>query len=669
MPKKDVRKEVRYLSRDFQGFRNSLIDYSKTYFPNTYNDFNETSPGMMFIEMAAYVGDVLSFYVDSQFKELLLAYAEERKNVVGIAETFGYKVKPTVPANTEITVYQTVPDLVGSAGTGDNQPDLRYALRVEEGMIINSTSIPNVKFITTEEVNFKVNSKNDPMEMTVYQKDGSGFPQYWLLKKKVKAKVGTKKSETFTFGSPIKYNKIELSENDITDILSVKDADGNTWYEVPYLAQDTMFKEVANTSDNDPEMAQYNETAPYMLRLRKTSRRFITRVNSDNITELRFGAGISDNPDEEIIPTPDNVGSQLPGSPSKLDFAYDPSNFLYTRTYGLVPSNTTLTVEYIHGGGIESNVPAKDLQLLGFVPFADDNVDGLNASIVQQAKESLAVINDEPASGGRNAETIEEIRNNALAHFSTQNRAVTKEDYITRVYSLPPRYGNIAKVFITQDDQLQGSANVVVTTNNSEKSVQDGGEIKDVVSKLMGTVDGGKEGMPSKAITKVPNPFALNLYCLGYDSTKRLINLNPAVKENLKNYLSQYRILTDAINIKNAYVINIALEFDISVLKNYNKREVLAGCIKQLKEYFDIDKWQINQPIVKGDVIYQLSLVDGVQNVIDLRFENKWNTEDGYSGNVYDMKEANRNEVVYPSADPSIFEIKYPNQDIVGKAL
>ena len=657
MIRQDVKKEVNYIGRDFSGFRKNLIDFAKIYYPDTYNDFNESSPGMMFIEMAAYVGDVLSYYVDSQFKEMLLWHAEQRKNIISLAETLGYKVKPTVPANTMLDVYQLVPN--DPTDPNHPAPDLRYGLIIKEGLEAKATST-DIRFRTQEDINFRTQTDRDPMEISVYETDGSK-PTQWLLKKSVRAQAGTKKIADFVIGDPIKYNKIVLSETNIISIESVVDSDGNTWYETPYLAQDTVYEEIANTAENDPDLVQYNDTTPYLLRLKKTSRRFIVRVNSSNQTELRFGAGVSDNPDEEIIPNPANIGSVLTTG-NVLDMAFDPTNFLYTKAYGQAPSNTTLTITYTYGGGIESNIGQGELTNISSINYNDDGNEALNVSTYATAKTTVAVNNSEPGTGGKSEEHIEEVRNNALAYFSAQMRAVTREDYITRIYSLPAKFGNIAKAYIVQDEQLnQADTNILGSKNNENAipldSVNNAGFVK---PPLVG------DSPTNTGPARIPNPLALNAYVLGYNKDKRLTNLNTAVKNNLKTYISQYRIMTDAINIKSAYIINIGVNFEISTLANYNKREVVLRCIDTIKKFFDIDKWQINQPIVLNDIIYDLSLTEGVRSVTSIELVNKYRTEDGYSGNVYDMTEATRDNIIYPSADPSIFELKYYNSDIKG---
>jgi len=631
--KKVVKKEVSYLGRDFSSIRQNLIEFAKTYFPNQYNDFNESSPGMMFIEMASYVGDVLNYYVDNQYRETLLNYAEEKKNVYNIAQSYGYKPKTAVPASVELEVTQVVP----AKESATDEADLDYAGVVSTNGIVSSDT--GVDFTLLDQVDFRVSSSLDPLDIELIQPPGA-TPEQYLLKKKVLAKSGTTTSQTFTFNSAKKFDKITLGNTGVNEIISIVDSNGNTWYEVPFLAQDTVFETTENTSLNDPTYSQYQNDTPYMLRLIKSSRRFITRVTEDDRTEIRFGAGISDNPDEVIIPNPDNVGSALGFGVSKLDESFDPSNFMKTKTYGLAPANTTLTVTYRYGGAVEHNVRTNSITSGKNITFTIDS-GNLDSTKVQTAEDSLSFNNVLPATGGASKETLTEIKQNALAHLNTQNRAVTRQDYITRVYSLPQKFGNIAKVHIVQDEQNE-------TNVDGETNI-------------------------------IPNPLAMNMYLLGYDENRKLASVNDAVKQNLKMYLSQYRILTDAINLKNAYVVNIGVRFAIITQRGYNKSQVLFNCVQAVKKHFDVSKWQINQPIVLSDIAYQISLVDGVGSVVPPRtnnpdnqlivIENKATISQGYSGNVYDIKQATRNGVVYPSLDPSIFEVKYPNQDILGNVV
>ena len=633
-----VRKDVSLVGKDFGQLRKNLIEFSKNYFPNTFNDFNESSPGMMFIEMASYVGDVLSFYTDTQLRESLLINAEEKANLFNLAATYGYKPKNIVPSAVTLDVFQLVP----SKGSGDTvRPDYDYGLKVARNMSVGSDEFQDVEFRTTTDIDFQSSSSFNPTEVSVYSiNESTNEPIYYLLKKQVKATSGTVKTQTFLFGSAKIYDKIRITDSNIIKIKSITDEDNDIWTEVPFLAQDTVFEQIENNQDNTLDYSQHAGETPYLLQLNRVPKRFITKFEDESNLTIQFGAGISSNADEEIIPNPDNVGSALYTANASLDQGIDPSNFLYTKTYGVAPANTTLTVEYFVGNGIKDNVPAKDLINITGRIFENDNTLNLNQDTLQFSQNSLAVTNPTPAVGGRSKETDDEIRNNAMAYFAAQNRTVSREDYIMRCYALPPQFGSVAKAYILQDYQIENKK-----------------------------VDG------SVVSTEIPNPLALNLYTLGYDNNKKLTQLNNATKTNLKTYISYYRMLTDAVNIKDAFIVNIAIQFDIIVLPDANSNETLLRCIAALKDYFNIDNWSINQPITLSQLYVLLDGIQGVQTVArpdaqgvgGLQITNKYNGN--YSPNKYSINTATKMGVIFPPKDSSIFEVKFPNLDIKGKVI
>ena len=622
-----TKKDISYVGKEFGQLRQNLIDFTKQYFPQSYTDFNESDPGMIFIELASYVGDVLSFYADTNLKESFLDHASERSNIFDLARAVGYVPNNVVPAHVTLDVYQIIPAI--SSGT-DVVPDYDYALNIKSGMRVKEDGGPAI-FRTLDSIDFRFSSSFNPTTITVYETDNTTKkPLYYLLKKSVKSVSGEVKTSKFTFTTPIPYDKVVLPETNIIDVISVTETDGDAWYQVPYLAQDTVFEDVPNLIENDPELYQYRGETPSLLKLKKASKRFITRLRSDSTMELQFGAGISSNNDEEIIPNPDNVGNGLAGFRRKVDVDIDPSNFLYTRTYGSAPANTTLTITYTVGNGISDNISSGKLTKIDFIEFNDNINSVASAGLINFIKSSVATNNEYSAAGAKTADTMQDIKNNAMSFFAAQNRSVTREDYVIRAYSMPSKYGSIAKAYIVPDDQI------------SQKQLVE---------------------------FRSPNPLALNMYVIGYNSSKQLNELNQAVKENLKTYLDQYRIVTDAVNIKDAFIINIGIDFEITVLPNYNSNEVLLKCIDSLKSYFDIDKWQINQPIMKSDLVNNLASIKGVQSVIGMKFLNLFDSDAGYSGNIYDLTTATKNGIVYPSMDPSIFEIKYPNTDIRGRVV
>jgi len=622
-------KDIKYINKDFTSFKQALIDYAKNYFPNTYNDFSDSNPGNMFIEMASYVGDVLSFYIDKQTQENFLLYAQDKQNLISMAYALGYRPKVTSTAIVNLDVYQQLPAIISASIAS---PDYRYSLFIEKEAKIKSATNSNVVFVTNDLVDFSFSSSADTTDISIYQINGTtNQPDYYLLKKKVQALAGTIKSANYTFGSPIKFDTLTLPDTNVIEILDVIDSDGNKWYEVPYLAQSTVFEAVKNNELNDPFLSQYADTTPYLLKLNKVSRRFVTRFGTDNALTLEFGSGITSNPDEEIIPNSDNVGMGIISAISKLNTAYDPANFLYTQDYGLAPSNTTLTIRYLVGGGVETNVPSSDLTQVYEINSNPVTLTPtvLNQSLINYVKNSISFNNPDPSSGGGSGDTTEDIRLKTIANFSSQLRNVTKGDHIIRALSMPAKFGTIAKAYITQDLSLE-------TTD----------KVQDFIS---------------------TNPLALSLYILSYDASKKLTNASLAIKENLRNYISEYRIVTDAINIKDGYYINIGVNFDIIVLPSYNSREVLSSCLDSVKAHFNIDKWQINQPIILSEIYNLIGSVKGVQSVIKVDIVNKYGS--GYSQYGYDIKGATKNNVIYPSLDPSVFEVRYLDTDIYGRVV
>jgi hypothetical protein len=612
------KKDIKYLNRDFNSFKTALIDYAKTYYPTTYNDFSPSSPGMMIMEMASYVGDVLSFYLDNQIQETYLQFARQSNNLFELAYMFNYKPKVTGAASVDLSVYQLLPSKLSSSLY---VPDFDYALKINRNATVNSTLVGSISFLTQDEVDFTISSSLSPTEITVYQ-ISSGNPTFFLLKKTVKAISATINTTSFSFGSPQKFQTVEISADRMIGILDIMDSEGNEWYEVDHLAQDCIYDSIKNTNINDPNN-YVNQDAPYLLKLKKIQRRFASKFINSGSMQIQFGAGTTNDSDEEIIPNSDNVGLGLPFGQSKLTTAYSPTNFIFTNTYGIAPSNTNLTVRYLTGGGVTSNVPSNTLtQIKGEIKFLKNN---LNSTTAQTIIDSLAVNNLEAANGGTDGDTIEELRQNIISNYNTQLRNVTQDDYLIRALSMSPQFGVIAKAYI---------------------------ESTKVENINLGEI-----------------PSILDLYVLTYNYNKNLTVSSDTLKQNLSTYLSQYRVIGDSIRIRDAFVINIGIDFDIVVLPDYNNNDVLLSCINSLKDYFNIDKWQINQPILLKDLYILLDKVEGVQTVKNINITNKAGENLGYSKYGYDIAGATFNNVVYPSLDPSIFEIRYLNEDINGRVV
>ena len=612
-------KDVRYLGKDFSSLKASLLEFAKTYYPNTYKDFSDTSVGMMYMEQAAYVGDVLSYYIDYQFKESLPITAEERKNIIALAKYMGYKPKTTGASIGTLDVYQLVPSMQN--GDGTFSPDTRYAQIIKENMVVSADT--NTNFVTNEPVDFSVDTSSDPTEVSVYQRNESGQPEFYVLKKNVPISSGTIVSKDVTVGSATQFFSITLDHDNVINVLDVYDSDGNRWYESDYMAQDLVPVQTENIAKNDATLSMYRDSVPFLLKFIRTSRRFTTSVTADNFTVLEFGSGTNVQSDAIVLASAETVNKTSAANST----SYDPANFLSNTSYGQAPSNTTLTVRYIIGGGVGSNVNADVIKNIVSAEFFGDltELPENDRNVTRLIRESVKVNNPAPTVGGRGPETNDEIKANARANFSTQNRAVTRQDYVVRTYAMPSKYGTIAKAYATTDQSL--------------------------------------------SISSKSNPFAINLYVLCRDADGRLIPTNPALMYNLRNYLNEYRLLTDGVNIIDGYVINVGLNFSIITYKNYNKRDVLTNCLNVAKSFLSTDNMQFSQPINLSRLRLEIAKVDGVQSVTELTMKNLTVRDGDYSKHEYNIAAATVNDIVYPSVDPSVFEVRFPTKDIVGKVL
>jgi len=646
-------KDVRYINRDFSQLRDALINFAKVYYPNTYKDFSPSAPGMMFIEQAAYVGDVLSYYTDYIFKETTLQSATERKNIIGLAKYLGYKAKATTAATGVVNLQQLCPAV--SDGSGTYYPDPNYMLTVNQNSQFSNKN--GAYYVLTSDVDFTVSSSLSPRIETVYSRNPDGTPQFFLLTKQGPINSGQILSRTVTVGTPSPYFQISLTEPNVIDIVSIVDSDNNKWYEVEYLAQGMVPIAIPNDFEYEGSLAQYKDSVPYILTYLKTSRKFLTSVDENNLTTIQFGAGINGVDDELVTFDSDLLGIGLENI-NDVNVPLDPSTFLKNENYGIAPQNTTLTVTYTIGGGLASNCQAGEITEL-VAPLFSNPIEGLlpeQATLLQTVKNSLAVYNPSPCTGGKDAETDDEMRMNAMATFAAQNRTVTQSDYLARLYSMPSQFGAIAKAQIVSDTSLRVGINKLllgaVDTNNNAQ-----------------VVDTGNGSFLRQIAYDNTNPFALNVYILAYDGNKNLTPANSALITNLITYLKRYRMITDGVNIIDGYIINIGVDFTITVYKGYNKKDVLSNCISTVQDFFNIDRWSFSQPINLSQLSLEIAKVEGVQSIANITISNLSTTQGNYSAVQYDINAATKNGIIYPSVDPSIFEVKYPNSDIRGSVL
>lgn len=596
-------RDLTYINKDFTDLKSQLVNYAKNYFPDSYNDFSPSSPGMMFIEMAAYVGDILSFYQDTQLQETYLTYAKDPKNLYNLAYMMGYRPKSTGVSEVELYVSQIIP------ADSNYLPDWSQAAFIEANSIIRSTDSTKTQFITDKPVDFSFSSSYDPTEVVINELDG-GNPSEYTIRKKVRAFSGEIATVQFSIDAVEKFKTITISDSNIIGVLDITSEDGSIWTEVPFLGQDTVFVDEQNSSNDSNEVQ-------FTLQVKKVPKRFVTRLRHTGDLDIQFGAGVTGNDDSTFLPDPSTVKLGTGQGASKLDVAYDPSNFLYSNSYGVAPTGT-ITVRYIKGGGVRANVPSYTITEKYSVSIRNGVDPG-----------TITFTNNTPAAGGRDGDSIEELRENSFRAFNEQNRVVTLQDYTVRALSLPSKYGSIAKAYTTQNQLTNSNINSQSLTSN--------------------------------------NPLALTMYVLAYDLNKKFTTASSTLKNNLKTYLSQYMLITDSLSIRDAFVVNIGVNYDIIVRPDYSGRDVLLECNLKIQEYFAPTKVNINQPINLSDLYRALDKIKGVQTVRKVEIINL--NSGNYSRYGYDIAGATKNNIVYPSFDPCIFELKYPKNDIKGRVI
>ena len=722
---------VNYLNKDFTALKQTLMNYAKSYFPNTYRDFNETSPGMMLLEMNAYVGDVLSFYIDQQYREMLLPLAEERRNIINMAKMFGYKVKPIVPAYVDLTFTSEVNAL------SDDRSKVDYSNGGvwNPGIEIVSSTNQNIIFSTLEHIDFRITSSlnnDDPQDgETIGQSEASGLASTYTLTRSVRAVSATQKTITFQIAAPEKFKTLTIPDTNVVDIVSCVDSNGNDWYEVDFLAQDkvpiaTHYTDDVNrdSATADSQGLSLSTAVPFSLTYITTPKRFTRETNVDNTTSLVFGNGIlrvgaDGNVDQGYIDM-EQVGVVVPGQQGDLNSSIDPLLGNEYASLGEAPNNVTLTITYRVGGGVDSNVPAGDIST---TPTNLANSGNVAASLT-------SVVNNRPAVGGRNQEDTLEIKEKAKSFFATQNRCVTKEDYEARVLNMPSKFGSVAKAYVTRSTpNVEGTTNLTELNDfinnttlmvNSLQSLVDSNEQVDLQSGINQLLLLNQNLFTPPDISDIARELELgtiNIYILGYNGLKQLIG-NPKsnttltndsvpglLKNNIKRYLENFRLLTDVVTITDGYIVNFGVIFDIIAEKYADKQQVKLKCIQKIKDYFQIEKMQFNQPIYKSQLDYELMGIEGVRSIGHVTITQK----DDYNSNIsdadlelatytyanidgeyknavldingglgtsnygfkYDFETAvsdDGNIIVPPSLDtPTVFELKNPNINIQGR--
>ena len=613
---KQALKNVRqrnYLARDFDGFRAVILDYARRYYPDRIQDFSESSLGGLFLDMAAYVGDNMSFYLDHLFNELNGDTAVETVNVERALVAAGVPITGASPAIVDVDMYIEVPVLTD----GSLKPDPTLLPTVLAGTLFvadNGTQfsvVEDAKFWTMDKDTGVISVASDVVVTNGARQTGTDIILTKILKKTMTCSSGRQTTQTFTIEDFIPFRRLNLSQKDVTHVTSVVDGYGNVYYEVDSLTNDVVYKNVLNTSEKDSIVKDALKVipAPY---------RYVKEVSlGDRSTTLLFGGGTAENLEDDIIPDPSEFAIPLPYSRTFSRVSINPQKLLQTATLGVATSNTTLTVTYRYGGGLSNNVPADSIRNVSTLSMEFPE----NPDIVSQlqVKNSVEISNPLPAAGGEDAPTSDDLVALIPTIKNSQERIVTKEDMLARVYTMPSNFGRVFRA----------------------------------------------------AISKNPNnPLASQLFIISRNEDSQLTTSPDLLKVNLKRYLNSYRMISDAIDMLDAAVINLELFFQIVADPSYNKEVLIQSIISDLKEQFDVKNMQINQPLVISDVVSTIFQRPGVIAIDKVRFSNLRGTVKNreYSPIFFDVKSNTRNQIIYPPTG-GIFEIKYPEVNIVGRAV
>lgn len=595
--KKDI-VPVDYTSRDFESIKNDLITHVKRYYPSIYQDFNEASFGSIMIDTVAYVGDILSFYMDYNVNESFLDSSIEINNIIKLARQMGYRFKGTPSSSGTVTLYIVVP-----AASNGVQPDLDYAPILKKGAVFSSGD-EGASFTLNEDVDFSLAS-NEVVVATV--DDTTGVPTEYAIKTSGQVISGEIKRKSIEVGEFERFRKVLMPDQNISEIVTVSDSNGNEYYEVDYLTQDTIYIPVINKGSD-------SASVPMIMKPRKVPRRFVFEQLSNQFY-LQFGYGSETNLTNEVISDPSKVVMQVNGKDYVVDESFDPTNLIETDKMGVAPTNTTLTIEYRKNSVNSSNVSSRALSQVSDTNFSFTNIGSLSTQKVNNVVNSLEFENEDPIVGSVSQPTTQEIKYRAYGAYSSQNRAVTAEDYKSVVYAMPSKFGAIKRCNIVQDE------------------------------------DSFKRN--------------LNLYIISENSDGNFTSSTDTLKTNLKNYLSNYKMINDTIDILDAKVVNLQINIDIIANESVNRFDALQKGIDAIK--FDIlsSKYDIGEPFRVSDVFRTLKNVDGILDVVSVEVKRK--TGSLYSSFSYDVEgNTSPDGRLILSRDDTVFEVKYPDADIVG---
>tara|TARA_R100000008_G_scaffold372_1_gene304 strand:- start:17653 stop:19449 length:1797 start_codon:yes stop_codon:yes gene_type:complete len=585
---------INYTSREYSSIRRDLLQIAERLYPDSFQDFSEASFGSLMIDAVSYVGDQLSFYLDYNVNESFLDTAYQFNNVLRHGRALGYKYTGRPSTYGTVAIYIIVPASQTSLG-----PDGKYLPILKRGASFSSEA--GLNFVLTENIDFA-----DPKYPVVVARTDSntGSPTYYAIKAYGPVVSGIFKTEQLKVGAYERFKKVKLNTANVSEIISVYDSEGNEYFEVDYLAQDMVFKEFRNDNHR-------NDYVPSILKPFLVSRKFT--VERDTLsTFLQFGSGKSG--ESNVVSDPQNVSMDIFGKTYVTDTTFDPTKLSKNESFGIVPQDTTLTINLRTSNPRNSNAASGQITTVNSVELEFEERSRLSEEIIDTITSTVEVYNETPIVGDVTNPNSEEIKQRIFDTFPTQNRAVTQADYENLAYRMPAKFGSIKRVSVQKD------------------------------------ADSQKRN--------------LNMYVVSEDSFGNLTKTNSTIKKNLKVWLNQYRMLNDTIDIIDPFIVNLGIQFMIKALPGSDKYTTLDKCVESLREHFDT-KLFIGEPLYISDIYSILKEVDGVLDVIKAKFVSKTGTN--YSSATIDI-----NKNLSPEGDyliipqNAIAEIKFPETDIKG---
>ncbi len=601
-------RQRKYLGKDFDSLRSQLLEYARLYYPDKIRDFSEASLGGLFLDFAAMAGDQLSFYLDHQFGELNPSTAVEDTNIQNALDAAGVPITGASPAVVPVTVYIQVPATVVQNVIG---PDISSLPIVKANTIFSSDS--GVEFILLEDIDFtsKATDGTYKADIRVGQKLADGTPTTFVMALSGISISGKMTTENITLpGTFVPFNKLTLANADVSDIVSVNDGLGNMYYQVNDLSNDVVYRNVLNT-------AKDNDLVPDALKIIPAPFRFTMDVDiTTRKSTLTMGGGSADTLQDDVIPDPSDFAISFPYTKTFDRIPVDPAKLISTNTLGVCATNTTLSVTYRYGGGLSHNVPADNIRNVRTMNIFFPN--NPSAALAAQVKNSIEVSNLVRASGGEDAPTTDELKALIPSMRNSQERIVTRPDLLARVYTIPANFGRVFRASIRSNPN---------------------------------------------------NPLASRLYIVSRTPDNQLITSPDTLKTNLIKYLNPYRMISDAIDILDARIIDLSFTFDVLIDPALNRSIVLQNVLTKLQTTFDIKNFQIDQPIIIDDVLTVIRNVPGIISINSFKFGNIVGAmgQRTYSDVTYDFDSNTRKGIIFPPTG-GIFECRYPQYDIVGRA-